>query len=569
MSRRHRRRSSAAVVARLKSNRSERSEASKYEDDGVKKRRPVLSSRRQSRQSTQSRRRKDEQSYHQPRRRRRRASSSSASSSSSSDASDSSEVDSSDNDNDNGNDDHSGNDNDNHSNTPSTGSHQHRRHHRSTNSATRQRRSSIAKAAQSSSKRHARTLDTVPDRSEDSDDSDDSDDDSNDGSEAEQEYISNKRGSGSRRAGVSARGHLMPAQYRPAEEQKESSLEPSTTTATTRPSSWSASRTSERARELRIEATLGRVRSKIGRDPTASLSSGSSSSFSAGSRSTASMERTRGHHYSRSLGSSNNHWGDGNAFKQPHEEDWFLERQRSRQEETKRERMQGARREARKSIVRYDYHDLLQVDDSEHLDTADLNRLVSLLRYNRGYPVQSNFTRFEFPQNVFLSNKYSSKGCQLICSILKASLKKIKRLGFDQFFLEQPEDVALILNTIDANQVIQLSHFILSNNDLSHPECVQHVCTWLQPNMAVLEQLHLRNCELDDESVLLITETIIECHNNSDEKIALELLDISGSRQKYTPSLVREMIRDMEDAGCTVDVVYEKKKKKKKKHRKR
>ena len=46
--------------------------------------------------------------------------------------------------------------------------------------------------------------------------------------------------------------------------------------------------------------------------------------------------------------------------------------------------------------------------------------------------------------------------------------------------------------------------------------------------------------------------------------IALELLDISGSRQKYTPSLVREMIRDMEDAGCTVDVVYEKRKKKKK-----
>jgi hypothetical protein len=521
--RRNRRRSSAIIVARIKNKRRERTDSSKYnsssEDEeevdvqvrrtqrrnnqsstrgGSTKRRPVLSSRNNS------------SSGNSRRRRRSRVSSSSSLSSSSSSSSSSSESD----------------DSDSGYNTRRN-SHNNRSNQRKS-SKQRQRRSSIAKAAKSSSfRRNRETTNSLDKNSSDAKRKSDSDDDTWNSTNLSR---SSSLNSSSRRSGFSARGHLLHSDLAFDGQQTKNSA---------------TSSSSKRGHELRIEATLDRVRS------THSMRNGDVSSPS--------------HSRSSSGMASYDHWNDTTLSRS--QDDWFSERQRLRLEESKRERMKDARREARNSISKYDYHELLNVDDPEHLDSADFSRLISLLRYNRGYPVQSNFTRFEFPKEVFLSSKYSSDGCKLICSILSMTSKSIKRLGFDTCYFNESSDIKLLLDTIENNSIIQLNSLLLNGNELNY-KSMGYLCKYIQKNLNILEQLKLKNCLLTDDCILLLIETIIECYDDNEENLRnFTLLDISG-KQLYDSYVVREMLRDLENAGITsVDVIYNESKKRSKKKR--
>ena len=95
-----------------------------------------------------------------------------------------------------------------------------------------------------------------------------------------------------------------------------------------------------------------------------------------------------------------------------------------------------------------------------------------------------------------------------------------------------------------------------------------YLCKYIQKNLNILEQLKLKNCLLTDDCILLLIETIIECYDDNEENLRnFTLLDISG-KQLYDSYVVREMLRDLENAGITsVDVIYNESKKRSKKKR--
>ena len=398
------------------------------------------------------------------------------------------------------------------------------------NPSQRTRRSSIAQAAASSSRRRGKQPTLSSQESE-------------------------RKGSGKRRHGFSSRGHMFKdtSDSRGSKETEETANTANTANKTRR----------RRPDDYRIEARLDRVRSKNGslgsssRDVLHRNDSSRSMKSSSLSMSSSSLLRTErsssgfgdtdeSFHHQRDMSSSSGGFG---------EDDWFLERQRARQEDSKRERMLGARKEARRSISRYSGNELLDIHDPKHVDAAQLSRLVSLLRYNRGYPVQSNFTRFEFPKNVFLSKKYRKEAASLFSSILAKSTKTIKRLGFSGCFFSERE-IAMILEPCCLNENIQLTHLIFDGNDLSSDAegGVDSLVSWLRNdnNSSTLQDLRLRDTCLTDVGLLSLIEAIMES-----TELPLDILDVRGE-QLFDPYIVREMIHDMENAGCQCAVLYDK-----------
>ena len=408
------------------------------------------------------------------------------------------------------------------------------------NPSQRTRRSSIAQAAASSSRRRGKNSSQQPTLSR---------------------QESEHKGSGKRRHGFSSRGHMFKdtSDSRGSKETEETA---NTANETRR----------KRPDDYRIEARLDRVRSKNGSLGSSSRDvlhrNDSSRSMQSSSLSMSSSSLLRTERSSSGFGdtdeSFNHQRGMSSSSVGFGEDDWFLERQRARQEDSKRERMLGARKEARRSIFRYSGNELLDIHDPKHIDAAQLSRLVSLLRYNRGYPVQSNFTRFEFPRNVFLSKKYRKEAASLFSSILAESTKTIKRLGFSGCFFSERE-IAMILEPCCFNENIQLTHLIFDGNDLSSDEQgVDSLVSWLrnENNSSTLQDLRLRDTRLTDVGLLSLIETIMES-----TELPLDILDVTGE-QLFDPYIVREMIHDMENAGCQCAVLYDKPNKSSKSKRK-
>ena len=340
---------------------------------------------------------------------------------------------------------------------------------------------------------------------------------------------------GGRRKGFSSRGHLLPTSYVGGSSKSDSSNRDEQNP--TRPTSMP---TRERPDDYRVEARLEKIRSKSG---------------GLGSHSRTGSERNLLNSYgsTRSMHSASSF---REASTSGNEEDWFLERHRERREESKRDRRQGAKREARKSISRYEGYELLETNDPSHMDTMELSSLVSLLRYNRGYPIQSNYTRFEFPEGVFFSNKYSEQAATLFASILLKSNKVLKRLGFQSCFFGSNE-VMMLIEACSMNTNIQLTHLILDDNAIGNGG-VKAIIDYLQsPHSTALEVLRLRDTHLTDEDALLLIDAIIECGTD----LPLKQLDIRG-QQSYDPSVVHEMVEDMRMAGNSCQVLCLAKKKK-------
>ena len=250
--------------------------------------------------------------------------------------------------------------------------------------------------------------------------------------------------------------------------------------------------------------------------------------------------------------------------------------------ETKRkERQQTAKRRARASIGRHDGSELLTLlDDHEHLDSPRLSHLVSLLRYYRGYPVQSNFTRFEFPAGIFHSGKHSVRGAQLLASVLRTrpASKRLKRLEFDSCYFRF-DAVAIIMSGLEANKAICLTDFSLRGNKIGPggAECVARYLRLGGKRLANLESLDLSGCELDDEGILTIIEAVIETTSGLQR---LMDIDVTG-RQHFELETMHDLLDDMELAGLSHVRVHltkgkkggqevrRRKKKKKKKRRRR
>ena len=340
-----------------------------------------------------------------------------------------------------------------------------------------------------------------------------------------------------RRAGFSSRGmkSLVTKEQNKSKKPCLSSKETksSNESKSTLPPSSPTNRTRERPDDYRIEARLGSLRSKSSRDVLSKRHSSTST------------DNGYSNHSRRT--SSDAYVGDNE------EEDWFLERHQQRKNATRRDRMKGSSRQARKSITKYEGHELLQTDDPLHIDTIEFSSMVSLLRYNRGYPIQSNYTRFEFPKGIFLSNKYSRQAAILLASILIKSTKVLKRLGFTTCFFEA-QDIVVLMDACSKNDNIALTHLILDGNSIGE-QGVESIVHYLEYN-TTLNVLKLRDTNLTDESILLLIDAIIECGTD----LPLEQLDVRG-RQRFDSDIVIEMVEDMRSAGNMCEVLMDQPKK--------
>ena len=250
---------------------------------------------------------------------------------------------------------------------------------------------------------------------------------------------------------------------------------------------------------------------------------------------------------------------------------WYDSVYRQEIEHMREERQRSARKKARASICRHDGSELLTLlDDQAHLDSPRLSHLVSLLRYYRGYPVQSNYTRFEFPAGIFHSDKHSVKGAQLFSSLLRTrpSSKRLKRLEFCMCYFGA-EAVDILMSGLEANASIRLTDFSLRGNAIG-VRGAERIARYLRlgdDRLANLERLDLSSCELGDEGILALFEAVIETTTGLQR---LTDVDVTGD-QRFDVETMYDLLDDMEAAGLShVRVHFDqgqklKKKKKKKK----
>ena len=313
-------------------------------------------------------------------------------------------------------------------------------------------------------------------------------------------------------------------------------------------------RKAERPGQYRVKQFLQRVRSSSGLRSSSSFTSPtlSSKSLHSSSLSWSAVTSTSRESANRRGDAGIYHTSRSSAYDvmQEGQSSWYDSVHQHEIETLREERQMAARRKARKSIVRHDGSELLTlIEDPENLDSPRLSHLISLLRYTRGYPVQSNYTRFEFPAGVFHSSKYSVKGAQLFASVLKSrsARKELKRLEFCNCYF-RGEAVDALLSGIEANKSICLRDFSLRSNEIG-TDGTARIADYLRlggKRLANLQLLDLSDCNLDDECVLTLFEAIIETTGLQN----LVDVDLTG-RQSFELGTMKDILDDMKSAGLS------------------
>ena len=142
------------------------------------------------------------------------------------------------------------------------------------------------------------------------------------------------------------------------------------------------------------------------------------------------------------------------------------------------------------------------------------------------------------------------KGAQLFASLLRTrpSSKRLKRLEFRGCYFG-PEAVDVLMSGLEANVSICLTDFSLSENPIG-VRGADRIARYLRlgnDRLANLERLDLSGCELDDEGILVLFETVIETTTGLQR---LTEIDITGE-QFFDVETMYDLLDDMEAAGLS------------------
>ena len=230
----------------------------------------------------------------------------------------------------------------------------------------------------------------------------------------------------------------------------------------------------------------------------------------------------------------------------------FFEEQERLAREAERDAVRKARllQEAQEAMTSHDGAHILELRPDaarNDLNVPRLSPIIGLLRFNRGYPTQSNYTRFIVNgANIFLTDTYVEPAAKLFASVLHARPNKfpLKQLEFCGCRFG-PTAVATILTAVESNPAVRLERLSFSSNPLGETGALR-VSQFLRNADSAdrLAELDVSECDIPDKGALYLTEAIIE----STELQTLVVLDMSG-RQQFSARRVRRMVQDMEVAG--------------------